>query len=104
MNSVTTCRPCVPPWTNSRTRICALSWGESKAVESLELAGARGRIRATVGYPSGGYAHELAQLLTKHLAAAPGGPGGGLGVDLQLRSRHPAACRTARPHAIAQYR
>jgi ATP-binding protein involved in chromosome partitioning len=92
MNSVTTAalRAALDEFQDPNLR---LSWGESKAVESLEFDGVRVRIRATVGYPSGGYAHELAQLLTKHLAAARGGPGGVLNVDLQLRSR-------ILPHAV----
>jgi ATP-binding protein involved in chromosome partitioning len=66
-----------------------LTWGEVKAVESLELNGSTAHLHLCLGYPSGGYVAELTQGLTKYLADR----GLTVSLDLKLTSR-------ILPHAV----
>ncbi len=82
MNSITTAalRAALDDYQDPNLR---LSWGEAKVIEEVALAGSHCRVRALLGYPSGGYSHELARLLTEHLAAR----GIAVSIELELHSR-----------------
>jgi ATP-binding protein involved in chromosome partitioning len=58
------------------------SFGETRALEDVQVQPAGARVSAVLGYPTGGYAHALASELTKFLNAS----GIAMPIDLSLRS------------------